>query len=258
MKKIALSIGLLGLALPLSYGQVIVDEQFNYSDLASLQANWGTSPSLSLNTADGNPAPSASHTGVAAGAGNVNLIRWTGPFSLTPTDAAPVRLTADIFSSGNANQANTVGLRQMGGIAPLFEMGHYRSFDNDVNGQPPPSTQGHGVRTINIGTDLTGQDWVRFGDNYTGWARWEATFSQSSVTVNVDYDINGTFDFTYTESGPAAIGAFGDLRIHSPVASNGGGFSVDNIRLEVVPEPSTWAFLTAGAAGLFLLRRRQA
>jgi hypothetical protein len=253
--------GLMSVALvQQASAQVIVNEQFNYVDQAALQANWtlGTAP-LSLDTGFGNPAPSVSHPGTSTSA---NL--WSGStFSLTPTDANPVRLTADIFSSGNAQQANTVGLRQSGGADPLFEMGMYRFFDNVQTGPNTsaalsPTEDGIGIRTINIGIDLPNQDWVKMGGNYTGWARWEATFTEFSVTTRVDLGITGTWDLSFTETGTTATKAFSQLRIHSPAAHTGGSFGVDNIRLEVIPEPSTLALgVLGGFAVLFGMRRRK-
>jgi hypothetical protein len=259
MKKIVFPLSLLALALSKSASaQIIVDEQFNYVDQAAMAANWtlpATTP-MTLNLGAGNPNPSVTHGGTAT----VN--RWTTAFSLTPTDANPVRLSADLLSSGNANQANTVGLRQSGGISPLFEMGMYRSFDNlqtgpDTSAALSPIQDGIGIRTINIAQDLNLQDWVKMGPNYIGWARFEATFTMSSVTTRIDLGIDGVWDYSFTETGTTATGAFGDLRIHSPVSSTGGGFSVDNIKLEVIPEPSTYALMGMGVVVLGVMAQRR-
>lgn len=258
MKSVLFPLSLLAAALlPASYAQVVVNEQFNYADQTALAAAWtlGTAP-LSLNTTDGNPTPSVTHPGNTTSANIFN-----GTFSLTPTDANPVRLTADLLSSGNANQANTIGLRQSGGINPLFEMGMYRSFDNLQSGPSSsdplaPIQDGIGVRTINIATDLNGQDWVKMGANYTGWARFEATFTELSVTTRIDLGIDGSWDLSYTETGTAPIAAFSQLRVHSPVTSTGGSFVADNIILETIPEPSSLALFGLGAAYLASRRKR--
>lgn len=217
--------------------QVIVNERFDYLDTAAMSANWqmGTA-ALSLSTANGNPAPSAFHPGTST---SPNI--WIGStFSLTPGDAQPVRLTADIWSAGNPQSSDTVGLRQSGGFEPLFEMGMYRSFDNVQTGPSnvaaiSPAQDGIGVRTINIGVDLNAQDWVKMSPNYVGWARWQATFTASNVVTRVDLGIDGTWDLAYTEIGTNSIAPFSELRIHSPALGTGGGFMVDNILLEVVP-----------------------
>lgn len=238
--------------------QVYVNETFDYADQTALAANWtmGTSP-LSLNTGVGNPSPSVNNPGTSTGA---NI--WSGStFSLTPTDANPIRLTGDIISDGLAGSVTTIGLRT--GANPLFEMGLYRLFDNVQTG--PDTSEagtgtGFGTRTINIGQDLPGQDWVKMGDYYTGSARFEATISEFSVTTRVDVGIDGSWDFEFTETGTASIGAFSDLRIHAPATTGAGttGAIVDNVRLEVIPEPSTYALLGLGGLMLAVLRRRKA
>jgi hypothetical protein len=261
MKRLLFPIGVLAVVAlaQTSSAQVIVNEQFNYATQAALEANWtiGT-VALTLDNGVGNAAPSVFHAGTGT-----SPSLWTGSaFSLTPTDANPVRLTADMLSSGNGQQANTIGLRQSGGINPLFEMGMYRIFDNIQTGPDSaaalsPTEDGIGVRTINIAEDLNLQDWVKMGANYTGWARWEATFTELSVTTRIDLGIDGTWDLSYTETGTTPIAAFSQLRIHSPATSTGGGFHVDNIVLEIVPEPSTYALLGLGAVTFGFLARRK-
>jgi hypothetical protein len=263
MKKSLFGMSLFALAFLASnaFGQVIVNEQFNYADQTALDANWnlGANNTLTLNPANGNASIAGTGT-------NPNIWDATS-FSLTPTDQNPVRLTADISSLGNAGTVGTVGLRQSGGINPLFEMGLYRVFDNTQTGPDTaatlsPTGTGIGVRTINIGTDLNGQDWVKMGDYYNGSARFEATFTSTSVTTRIDLNIDGTWDLSYTENGPAPIAAFSDLRVHSPAASTAGagGITVDNIVLEVisVPEPSAYALVGLGGLVLAAARRRRA
>ncbi len=263
MKKSLLGMGLLAAAAGFAQivsAQVIVDEQFNYADQTALDVNWNLSANNTLTLNPGTATASIAGSGTAA-----NI--WAGSLSLTPTDLNPVRLTADISAPGNAGTVGTIGLRQAGGISPLFEMGLYRSFDNSQTGPDTtailtPAGTGIGVRTINIGSDLNGQDWVKMGDYYNGSARFEATFTATSVTTRIDLNIDGSWDLSYTENGTAPIGTFGDLRVHSPVASNplaAGGITVDNIVLEVVtvPEPATYALFALGGAVLVAARRRK-
>jgi hypothetical protein len=262
MKKISLSAAALAalyIAPPLA-AQVYVDEQFNYADQAGLVANWspGSSP-LTLNTTVGNPSPSVHNPGASSTTANI----WRGStFSLTPTDASPIVLSGDIISDGLAGSVTTIGLRT--GANPLFEMGLYRLFDNvqtgpDTSAPLSPVGMGFGTRTINIGQDLPGQDWVKFGDIYTGTAHFEATFTTFGVTTRVDINDDGTWDAVFTETGTTPIGAFSDLRIHAPTPTGTGttGAIVDNVRLEVVPEPSTYALLGLGGLMFALLRRRK-
>ena len=252
------------LIAPIGFAQVFVDEQFNYADQAALDANWtlSTNSVLTLDSSAGNARNSGAGT-------NPNI--WAGStFTLDPSDAAPIRLTADFTTDGAPGTVTTVGLRN--GANPLFEMGLYRLFDNEQSG-PDSSTQivptetGFGVRTINIGVDQlpgagqTGnQDWIKMGDYFNGSARFEATFTESGVTTRVDLGIDGTWDFSYTEKGTTPIGNFVELRVHAPTTGSAGttGALLDNIRLEVVPEPSTFALLGLGGLLFAALRRRTA
>jgi hypothetical protein len=105
--------------------QVIVNETFDYADTTALLAKWGSPTGLTLDASAGNPAPEAAYDGSAV------AHSWIGStFSLIPTDAAPVVLTADLWYTGKENQRNTVGLRN--GANPLFEMGFYNQSSVSV------------------------------------------------------------------------------------------------------------------------------
>ena len=243
-----------------SIGQIIVNDSFDYADDAALQAVWSTSASLSLNTTNGNPIPSAFHSGEAAIHQPIGLT-----FNITPTAASPVLLSADIWSSGGANQRNSVGLRT--GANPLFEMGMYNAFDNIQTGPDTvaaltPTEVGIGVRMLSLGAGgFNGQSWIKFGDNYSGWARWEAIFTDVTTTVRVDLGIDSTWDYEFSSTRATPVAAFSDLRFGGPsgLSSTDGAFAVDNIRLEVIPEPSTIALGLMGGLGLavLLMRRRR-
>lgn len=254
------------LIAPTAFAQVFVDEQFNYADQAALDANWNLSGNSTL-TLD----PVAG-TARNPGTGTTANI-WDGStFTLDPSDAAPIRLTGDIISDGAVGSVTTIGLRN--GANPLFEMGLYRIFDNEQTGpdtwtQLVPSESGIGVRTLSIGVDQTpatgqgqtvNQDWIKMGEYYNGSARFEATFTEFGVTTRIDLGIDGTWDLSYTETGTTPLGNFVDLRVHSPATTATGtsGAIVDNLRLEVVPEPSTFALLGLGGLVFAALRRRRA
>jgi hypothetical protein len=239
--------GMIACSIQAASPQLILNEPFNYPDLASLQAVWGATAGLGLDLAGGNPSPSATHSGV----NTIHSWVGNGTFSITPTDANPLVLTADIWDSGAGNQRNSIGLRT--GANPLFEMGMYNAFNDPATGS------GEGVRLVSLAGS---QNWHQMGPYTTGWSRWEATFTTYSVTVRVDTGIDSTWDLSWTSTGVTPIGAFSDLRFGGPsgVASAGGGFAVDNIRLEViaVPEPSTMALsLLGGLSTLWIMRRRK-
>lgn len=226
---------------------VYVNETFeSYADTAALSANWSAPTGLSLNSGGGHPGNAGQHDGSAS------AHIWTGPaFSVTPTDEAPLVLSADIWYSGAAAQRNTVGLRN--GANPLFEMGFY----NDA------AANGLGVRVLSFAGS---PNWVGLvpyttlgtGEDAAQWIRLEATFTSTQATITYDLGADGTVDGTYNAPGGAfSANPFIDLRFGGPsgLSSAGGGFLVDNIYLRSVPEPASLAFLALGAAGLIRRRR---
>lgn len=223
---------------------LIVDEDFEgYVDTAAMQANWGATGLGTLDNGFGNPGQSAAHPG-----GTVNS--WGGSaFSLVPAAGDEVVLTADIYDDGtSANERATVGLRN--GATPLFEMGHY-------NG----TTEHYHVRVLSMyGAD----NWVPLSAGLktssgqpAGWNRYQAIFSATSLTVTIDLGADGSIDGTFVSAGAPSATPFVDLRFGGPsnLSSAGGGISVDNIRLETIPEPATLSLLALG--GMSVLRRRR-
>lgn len=224
----------------------IVAEDFEgYADTAAMQVNWGAAGLGSLDTGFGNPGQSAAHPG-----GAVNT--WQTAFSITPSGTEKIVLTADIYDDGGSNNERaTVGLRT--GANPLFEMGHYNGTSEHYhvrvlgmygsdNWQPLQS----GLRTS------SGQP--------AGWNRYEATFTNTSLTVTLDLGADGSIDGTFTSLGNPG-NAFTDLRFGGPsnLSSAGGGIFVDNISLStmVVPEPSSVAIgLIACGLAFGLVRSR--
>lgn len=225
--------------------QVIVNETFDtYADTAAMQANWGAAGAGSLETGIGNPGQSARHPG-----GVVNT--WIGSsFSLTPTASEWFRLSADIFDDGtSANKRMTVGLRN--GANPLFEMGMYNS----------PAY--YAVRVLSFSGS---PNWVAFpaqGDFVNapveGWHRFTAEFYVDRITISLDLHSDGNVDVVYTSFGAPSANPFNDLRFGGPsnLSSVGGGAWFDNIRLEVIPEPSSAALLLLGLGGLWAARSRR-
>jgi hypothetical protein len=237
-------------ASSVSQAQVLVNETFDYADTAALLTKWNNASGLSLDPLNGHPGSAGAHGGTAA------VHSWIGSsFSVTPTDAAPLILSADLWYSGNNNQRNTIGLRT--GSNPLFEMGFYN--------QASPAANGLAVRMLGIGgvggawNELASYTALGTGTAAAQWIRLEATFTAKAATIRWDFGADGSFDGTQTWTGTVNVGAFSDLRFGGPsaVSSTGGGFLVDNIRLEVVsvPEPGAATLLGLGLSGLIAWRR---
>ena len=266
LTKSFLCAGLAGGIAFTANAQMLVSDNFqSYSSTAEMQANWGVVGSGNAGTLDlafGNPAPSGFHDGTAA------ANSWIGSsISVTPTNENPLILRADLYYTGVIGQRNSVGLRTTpyGGGDPLFEVG----FNNNS-----PQANGLGVRHIGIGGPSTGaNDWNEIasyaelgtGEENAVWIRTVSTFITDGVIVTFDVGINGTTDYTMTSLAANAgyQSPFTDLRwggISSLSSAAGAGFNVDNISLEVIPEPSTYAaiFGALALAGVMLRRRLMA
>jgi hypothetical protein len=225
---------------------VIVSDDFeSYANTAQMQANWGNTGLGTLDTGFGNPGQSAQHPG-----GTVNS--WVGSsFSIAPTGGQRIILTADIYDDAtSANERNTVGLRN--GANPLFEMGHYNS-----------TAEHYHVRVLSM---YGNENWVPFSPGLwassgmqAGWNRWQATFTDTSLTVTLDLGADGTIDGTFTSLGSPSANPFVDLRFGGPsnLSSAGGGIHVDNISLVVIPEPATAALIGLAAVGMAFVARRR-
>ena len=228
-----------------AHAQVYVAEDSNYSSFEELNANWSNATGLSLDTGNGNVAPSAAHSG----AGTVH--NWIGgSFSIIPTDANPLILTGDLYYTGVSPQRNTIGLRT--GANPLFEMGFY----NDA----VLGATGLSVRVLSFAGANNWVELVDYADLGTEpqWISMSATFTSDALAVTYDLGADGSIDGTFTSSGETTEPGFSDLRFGGPSAlTSASGFNVDNITLTVVPEPSTYAMVFGGLtlAGAVVRRR---
>lgn len=228
------------------HAAIVVSEDFDsYADTAAMQANWGAGGLGTLDSALGNGGSSAAHPG-----GTVNS--WGTAFSVMPTATEHVVLTADIFNDGTStNKRMSVGLRN--GANPLFEMGYY-------NG----TVEHYHVRVLGM---YGSENWVPLSPgllasagNNAGWNRFQATFTDTELTVTLDLGADGSIDGTFISAGAPSANPFVDLRFGGPsnLSSGGGGANFDNIVLQTVavPEPSCLAGLALGCVA-FARRRRK-
>lgn len=248
--KLLLSSLLIAAVAVSASAQVILSDDFeSYADTAAMGANWTLGSGGTLATTGGNPGQAGAHDG----SNQAHL--WAHAFSVTPTDEMPLILKADIWFSGTNNQRNTVGLRT--GANPLYEVGFHNAAGSN----------GLSLRILNF----AGNDgWVELlsysnlGIDRARWISTTSTFSATALDVVLVDSLavadGGFGTIVFNSTGATAAGAFTDLRFGGPSAlsSAGGGFLVDNISLEVIPEPSTYAMIAGllALAGALILRRR--
>jgi hypothetical protein len=242
-------------------GQVIFSDNFSYTNLADFQQVWTPTGTDAANGITFPTSNGTQYTAIQRSATN-NFTAWVGNtanggWSVTPTDANPFRVTATLYDPGTGAIANnSVGLRQLGGISPLFEMGLYQ----------PGNTGQYAIRVLNMGVSPD-PGWVFFvptpvggtSIRTEGWHTFEATFTGSSIEVTLDLHSDGIVNHTlsYVSTG---MGAFSDLRIGGPggAAATGAPIGYGYVHMEVIPEPSTYAAIFGGLAllGAFVYRRR--
>lgn len=244
MKKVLFPVvsSLLLLFVNPAMSQIIVNEDFeSYASDADLISAWSGGAGT-LDTANGfNSSQSAFHP-----AGTVNSFA-AGIGVANATTTHDLVLTGRIYDDAVAgNDRVTIGMR--GGPFPLFEMGRYNSYDSPTTGEFDVygvriNTIGNGIPTPGDFTPSNG--WVAFPDSIgdafpstEGWHTYEATFSLSGITIELDLLSDGTIDSTLNYAGDESgyAGGFTDLRFGGPsnLASAGGGANFDDIRLELV------------------------
>ncbi|MEM8680913.1 MAG: hypothetical protein AAGF97_16330 [Planctomycetota bacterium] len=235
-----------------------VNENFDsYADTAAMEAVW--TPSATGGTLD-NALSFSPNNSAAHGGGGTNQRSDFGTVDATATEN--LVLTARIYDDALvANDRITVGLR--GGPFPLFEMGRYNSFDVPSGAG---NTDTYGIRATLFSNGIS-PGWVAFSDGGNaipateGWHTYQAIFSLSGLTVNLDLLSDGSIDHTLNFAGDGNLyGGFSDLRFGGPsnLSSAGGGANFDDIVLEMVavPEPSGLWIAGIAAAAMMLVRRR--
>lgn len=241
--------------------QVLLNEAFNYPDNASLNAIWnanalGPHPTYSLDVGFGNPSPSYNMPSAAAtSTGSRIAINLGGNFD--GTDTNPLELSFDMYltDAGLATLWNGarhfVELRgyanntyNSGALENLLAMGVYNTTDapdgshSNVYYQGRV-TNGSGWSTLNDQPGAVGRG--------VGWHR----MSMSVRSTEIRFLVDGTL--AEIETKPNNLG-FDCVVLGSGLTAAGHGSWIDNLRVEVVPEPMTGLLLALG--GVVLLRRR--
>lgn len=199
--------------------RLILEDDFErYTNTASLLIAWPQGAGeLELRSPGGGQA-------VMLHSGDANR---RGGFSVSPSEAHNVVLTADLFDFGtNANKRATVSLHHRKGV--WLEMGAVNEGGT------------YGVRTIRPASGAA--NWMAFNPAQRpvyGWHRFQAVISLSNTVVTLDLDANGKVDWTVTLAGPPPAESLTEVRFGAlpDGISSGGPVLIDNVRLELVPAP---------------------
>ena len=229
-------------------------DTFDYADDAALAAVWdqgSANPSYTHDAAFGNPAGSYSMPSPAGSFQGRRAVNLGADYN--PTNANPLVFSYDMYLpedvAGAWNGArHYLELRGYagdafgsGGLENLVSMGIYNTSDDTFS-------------------TLSYQGRVTFGSNWNtldeeagaptrsmGWHAMQIEITGDEIRFSVD----GTL--AEVEARPNGFG-FDSIVLGSDLSANGWNVSVDNVKLEVVPEPATLALLALG--GLAAFRRR--
>ncbi len=260
--KRALALALCGLVSSNAMGAIVLSESFDYANHAAFLGTWNASANDNdfylIDTGVGNPAgsyalnaPTANFTGRAA----INL---GGTYN--GTNAQPLEFSVDMLLEDT--EANVTA--SWGGARHYIEMrgytgGSYLSGSlanlvaigvNNVSDDGSFSTLKYQGRAIGT-PDTGGADWQTLtgaANRSTGWHTLKLVIDSDSY----DFYLDGVLGKSVTRTD--TIG-FDSIALGSDLTANGRKAWIDNIKVEITPEPATLALL--GLGGLALARRRR-
>ncbi|MGE3180751.1 MAG: PEP-CTERM sorting domain-containing protein [Phycisphaerae bacterium] len=237
-----------------AFAGAILNETFDYADNASLNAAWNASasnPTYTLDTGFGNPAGSYMMT--------APTVNFQGRLAMNigavdGTDAAPLRFSMDMYLADGGESTFWNGARHYvelrgyefdgfgaGALQNLLALGVNNAADDGFNG------------AFYSGRVTFGSNWSSLNDEAgapqrsAGWHNLALEIGSTSISFYVDGIL------AEVEARPNAFN-FDTVVLGSDLTAAGWNSWVDNVRVEIVPEPASLSLLALG--GLAMLRRR--
>ncbi|HOB99517.1 MAG TPA: PEP-CTERM sorting domain-containing protein [Verrucomicrobiota bacterium] len=259
MKTTFVLVGVLGLAFGVNAQTVFYDNFDGYADQAAFNAVWNvgvTGGGLILSSDQAYSGSQSVQQDLTGKASGIDITPVSG------SDAAPLEWSFRFYDStqaGNLRQFATIRDNSPA-LAQLVAVGAYNDTTLTKN-----LFTGTSVTAADLNTYYACRVAFAPGPNWfilntegvptrsTGWHEIKAVFSDTTVDFYVDGAL-GMADVQYA----AAAGAitFDRLTVGSGLSSANGAASYDDVKVTVIPEPTTLALLGLGALA-FLGRARR-
>ncbi len=244
-----------------AFGALPLIEDFgSYADAAAFNAAWnasGPSPTYTWDANFGNPNP-----GYNMPAPTASVIRHGRNLGVNyiPTDAAPLRMSFDFYLDPAGQATNWNGARHyvelrgyagdalnVGALESLVAIG---AFNTSGDSFSTTRYQGRGLGL----SPAPGNGWVTL-DQEAGAPTRQAGWVNLAVEIGdtaMRFFVNNAL--VETTARPGATFGFDSIVLGSGLTAAGHNSGIDNLRVEIVPEPASLSLLALGA--LAALRRR--
>ncbi len=259
MKTTFVLVGVLGLAFGVNAQTVFYDNFDSYADQAAFNAVWNVGIAgggVILSSDQAYSGSQSAHQDLTGKASGIDITPVSG------SDAAPIEWSFRFYdSTQEANLRQFATIRDNSpALAQLVAIGAYNDTTLTKN-----LFTGESVTAADLNTYYAcrvafapGPNWFILntegaGTRSTGWHEIKAVFSDTTVDIYVDGAL-GMADVQYA----AAAGAitFDRLTVGSGLSSANGVAFYDDVKVTVIPEPTTLALLGLGAL-VFLGRARR-
>lgn len=230
--------------------QVLLQDSFDsYADQAAFQAVWtpiGATPSGTLTSSQSVSAPNSINFATVAQR-NERTFTESG----LPATGNVVRFSFDYFDSNAGlapyrQYANLQDSTAASGAGQLISMG--------LNNNLTSAAEGGNFYMARI-LGFNSNAYFKLNDNpallrSTGWHNLAVEISDLNYSFFVDGMLAETVPNTFT------LRSYDVVRLGSGLSSTAEAF-FDNVSVQAIPEPGTWALASVAAVGFLVLRRRQ-
>ncbi len=260
MKKTSVLVGVLGLTFGINAQTVFYDNFDSYADQAAFNAVWNVGVAgggLILSTDQASSGSQSVQQDLTAKASGIDIAPISG------SDAAPLEWSFRFYdSTQSANLRQFATIRDNApALAQLVAIGAYNDTTltkNLITSEPVTAADLNTYYAARVAFS-PGPNWFILNTDgvptrSTGWHELKAVFYDTTVDFYVD-GVLGMAGIEYA----AAAGAvtFDRLTVGSGLSSANGAAFYDDVKVTVIPEPTTLALLGLGALAFLGRARRE-